>query len=263
MIRCLVSDLDGTLLQKDETITSKDIAAISKWIETGHRFWVATGRPVGMLERLQKLGVYPEYMVGSTGAVITDGKNTDVIGKIDEDVARRLVAFLDMYPETDYVIDAIAASGFYAKTTHGYFYSHMGRRPKAVYDPSTFFDSGDTMIKAFVICRDDEVSEALKSALADAFADELVAYNADKRCLEVVSPYTGKWSSILRMANNLGLSADEIACIGDEGNDIEMISSSGLGFAMASARDEVHSSADYIVKDVAEAIEILLASSDI
>ena len=262
MIKCLVSDLDGTLLQKDETVAASDLAAISKWIDTGHRFWVATGRPVNMFERLVELGIQPEYMLGSTGAVITDGSSLDIMGRIDGDVGRRLIAFLDAYPEADYVIDAIGSRGLYAKTSCGYFFRHMKSRPKTILEPRTFFAGEGTMIKAFVICRDDEVSYALKRELEAAFAGDLVAYIADRACLEVVSTKTGKWSSIARVASKLGIAPSEIACIGDEGNDIEMISSSGIGFAMANARPEVLVSADYIVKDVAEAIAILLATSD-
>lgn len=259
MIKCLVSDLDGTLLQRDETIAARDLAAISKWIETGHRFWVATGRPVKMYERLHELGIYPEYMLASTGAVITDGKNTDVVGKIDEEVGRRLIGFLDGYPETDYAIDAANNSVFYGKTSYGYFNSHMRKRPETVLEGKTFFDSDDVMIKVFSVSRNDEISHALKNEIAEVFADELVTYTVDNGCLDILSARTGKWPSIARVADKISLSTSEIACIGDEGNDIEMISASGIGFAMANARAEVLVKADYIVKDVAEAIEILLA----
>ncbi len=263
MIKCLVSDLDGTLLQKDETIAARDIAAISKWIESGHRFWVATGRPIDMFDRLHDLGICPEYMMGSTGAVITDGKKTDIMGQIKEDVGRRLIDFLDGYPETDYVIDAVGSEAVYAKDVYGYFYSHTKRRPKEAHRPKTFFDTDATMIKAFVICRDDEIAHALKREIAEVFPDELMAYNADRGCLEIVSSKTGKWSSVAYMADKVGLSTTEIACIGDEENDIEMIRSSGIGFAVADGRTEVLISADHIVKDVAEAIEILVGSSDL
>lgn len=48
------------------------------------------------------------------------------------------------------------------------------------------------------------------------------------------------------MANELGIKPQEIICVGDAGNDIDMIKYAGLGVAMDNATEDVKAAADYI-----------------
>ena len=55
-----------------------------------------------------------------------------------------------------------------------------------------------------------------------------------------------KWHSVLRLADEWGISPDEICAVGDDVNDIPMIRGAGLGVAMGNALDEVKAAADRI-----------------
>ena len=78
--------------------------------------------------------------------------------------------------------------------------------------------------------------------------------------LEFLSPKSGKWPALEAVAAEAGVAPEEIIAIGDDTNDIEMISRAGLGIAMGNAAAEVKQSADRVVRSnaeggVAEAIE--------
>ena len=45
---------------------------------------------------------------------------------------------------------------------------------------------------------------------------------------EVTSKNVNKWNALIKLAENLNINANEIACIGDNVNDKEMIQNSGL-----------------------------------
>ena len=51
------------------------------------------------------------------------------------------------------------------------------------------------------------------------------------------------------MAEYLHIKQEEVICIGDAGNDLDMIQFAGLGVAMGNAFDEVKEAADYITKN--------------
>ena len=49
MIKCIVCDLDGTLMKKDDTIEERTYQILKKCIENGIEFIIATGRDINMV----------------------------------------------------------------------------------------------------------------------------------------------------------------------------------------------------------------------
>ena len=73
-----------------------------------------------------------------------------------------------------------------------------------------------------------------------------------------------KWTALAKICEGLGIAPSEIAAIGDDTNDIEMIVNAGMGIAMGNAVDDVKRVADYETESnardgVARAIERLLS----
>ncbi len=62
-----------------------------------------------------------------------------------------------------------------------------------------------------------------------------------------IAPFgVSKWTGVNRLAQQWGISAEEICAAGDDVNDIPMIAAAGLGVAMGNALDEVKAAADRI-----------------
>lgn len=67
----IVLDIDGTLILEDESLSPGVVEAIEHAHRAGHEVMIATGRSWEGTERIMKLlGVAPEYVVCSNGAVI-------------------------------------------------------------------------------------------------------------------------------------------------------------------------------------------------
>lgn len=64
--------------------------------------------------------------------------------------------------------------------------------------------------------------------------------------LEIMHPEGCKWKSLVRYANSIGISEEEIITIGDDNNDVEMIKNASLGIGMINSCDNVKSVADII-----------------
>ena len=82
--------------------------------------------------------------------------------------------------------------------------------------------------------------------------------------LEVINPEVSKWNAVKALAEQNGIDLRDTMCIGDSNNDFEMISSAGLGVAVANANDRIRNVAKMVtaannVDGVALAIETVLA----
>ena len=63
---------------------------------------------------------------------------------------------------------------------------------------------------------------------------------------EVVPSRVSKWTGLRRLAELLGISPAEICAVGDERNDVSMISGAGVGVAMGNACEELKQAADWV-----------------
>ena len=84
--------------------------------------------------------------------------------------------------------------------------------------------------------------------------------------LEFISPNSGKWEALREIAAREGIPPEEIAAVGDDTNDAQMIREAGLGIAMGNAAEAARAAANVVVKSnaeggVIEAIERILLES--
>jgi hydroxymethylpyrimidine pyrophosphatase-like HAD family hydrolase len=87
----------------------------------------------------------------------------------------------------------------------------------------------------------------------------LINKNYRGHILEFLSPSSGKWSALRRLAASRGVEPNEIAAVGDDTNDVEMIREAGLGIAMGNAVEAARQAAGCVVRSNAEggAVEAL------
>jgi hydroxymethylpyrimidine pyrophosphatase-like HAD family hydrolase len=67
--------------------------------------------------------------------------------------------------------------------------------------------------------------------------------------VEIFDENASKGIAISKLAEHLGISKNEIACIGDGENDLTMFAQSGIKFAMGNAVEALKENADYILPD--------------
>ena len=85
--------------------------------------------------------------------------------------------------------------------------------------------------------------------------------------LEFLNKNSNKGAGVRMVAEYLGLTADQVICMGDAGNDHHMIEYAGLGIAMGNAMEETKALADYVTDTndnhgVAAAIEKFILNAE-
>jgi Cof subfamily protein (haloacid dehalogenase superfamily) len=90
----------------------------------------------------------------------------------------------------------------------------------------------------------------LDSDHRNALQDKIIkAASFDEGDRLEVFPEGSKWTGILPLINQMGISPNEVVTIGNGKNDIEMLREAGLGIAMGNSPDMVKESADWVTAD--------------
>jgi hydroxymethylpyrimidine pyrophosphatase-like HAD family hydrolase len=113
-----------------------------------------------------------------------------------------------------------------------------------------------------------EALEALRARVREQLGDRVLTHVLMNKVyrghiLEFLSPRSGKWPALRSIAARDGVEPEEIAAVGDDDNDVEMIRAAGLGIAMGNAAPAARACADIVVRSnaeggVVEAIERVL-----
>jgi Cof subfamily protein (haloacid dehalogenase superfamily) len=257
MIKLIVSDLDGTLLDESIKVRERDIKSIHKALDMGINFCLATGRKDSDIIEVSKMIDRTFHRISQNGAFIVLDDQTDLHSTffnsslaqkiyrhvVDKEVltfvATRDAEFIDRDNEIVERIQKILFSPF-------------------VINPNLKNDIGVSIQPSkIVVSGKDEVIEELQKELITAYSNEIDAFISAKYTLDIMPKNISKGNAVKKLAEQTGISPDEIACIGDSFNDVPMLQVAKYSFAMSKAKAGVKEHADYVVDTVGEAIEMI------
>lgn len=264
--KMFVCDLDGTLLNSKHQISQENINAIKKLDDKGIKFVVATGRTKYFLEDYLETVDNRMPFIWSDGAVISDpsGKDLSVV-KIPPQTAKEVILLLD-----DFDLDCIL------HTTEGLVANGPSYRIKGLENYNKHAkEEFKIPIEVDPLLYDHlDKHEILKISISGSDIDELGRFQSQVNAnikdlgavfsadvlLDITAPEATKGNAVLKLAKMYDIKPEEIVAIGDNENDISMLSISGLPITLENAIDSVKAVAKEITKDhnlngVAHAIE--------
>ena len=236
MTKLIACDLDGTLLRDDKTISEYTKSVLNKCKERGIYFAIATARSPFWLQRLDCPA--PDVVISNSGCNASckgqvvyerfmsaaDGLMRELVKMDTKITAEGPGSYFRNYPveESDYASE-LQAAGLPVVIT-----DFAGGAPTPLFKISAELDAA----------RIQELAAAFPSFVFMPFNGERWVYIADKRAT--------KWAALSTVLNHLGIDSKNAAAFGDDFNDIEMISSVGMGVAMGNAVNEAKQAAAYI-----------------
>ena len=260
MIKLVALDLDGTIVNEHLKISPKVLSVLSHLItKTDVKVVIATGRMfMSALPFAREIGIV-EPVVAYQGAMVRDIKDGHVIRShtpIELGLAKELMTMLieDKYHVNLYMKDDLWT---HPDNHHAAQYMRTaGVQPIFTEDLMGCLNLAPT--KLMVI--DDHRVDKLLGHLSETFNDRVSYCRSRTNFCEIIDASASKWNALKTLADEYGIQPDEIMAIGDQGNDISMISAAGVGVAMGNAPDEVKALANYVTTPidqdgVAEAIE--------
>ncbi|KTT69293.1 Cof-type HAD-IIB family hydrolase [Sphingomonas endophytica] len=243
-IRLLVSDLDGTLVNRDKQLTPGTIAAVERLRSAGIGFTVISARPMsGIRPLLAPLGLDGDVAAFNGGIVFRrDGTIVSHV-TIPEDVARGVMA---MMAEGAEGVDTwvFADDRWYASDGDGP-HTRSERRSSAQ-EPvvvASFDHLLDRADKITFVSDDEAALRALYQRVHARFGERATVAQSQTYYLDVTATTANKGDGIAALAGALGVDLADTAAIGDQANDLPMLARAGLSIAMGNAPDAVRAKA--------------------
>ncbi len=259
--RLFASDLDGTLVRSDGTISARSRAAIAAVEDAGSVFVMVTGRPPRWMSGVARDAGHHGLAICANGAVVYDLHTEQVVTShlLEADTALDVVAAL----RRDVPGIAFARESGTARFGHEPAY-----RPRWDQDDKDVLDVDELVVGGVVklLARHEEMSgDELLAAARASLGDQVeTTHSSADGLLEISARGISKATGLAALAERHGLDAADCVAFGDMPNDLPMLVWAGRGYAVANAHPEVLDAADEVTSSndddgVAQVLERLLA----
>jgi Cof subfamily protein (haloacid dehalogenase superfamily) len=262
-IRLVASDLDGTLLLPDETVSERTRAALAAAKAAGVTVVLVSGRqPRSLGPIAERIGV-GGIAICANGALIWDldaGTILDATPLAAELATRLVHALRDAIPG---VLFAVELEGGFGREP-GWAEDPTAVPPQALEADALALITGPVI--KLLVRHSTLPFEELAERARRAVGDDAVATWAGLRLVEISAAGVTKASALERLCRRLGIDAAEVVAVGDMPNDLAMLEWAGTAVAVANATKEVLDAADEVtaanVEDgVAQLLERILAAN--
>lgn len=255
-IKLLVLDIDGTIAGQSNTLSHPVKEVIAAVQAKGIKVAIATGRMYCSALRFhQEIGsTLP--LVAYQGAWIQD-PNTQEIHRhlsVSREIALQLLEYFEQ-PDLRsllsvhfYINDQLYVREI-TKETESY-QQRCGVNAIPVGDLRQLLDHEPTKILA--LCDDASLIQQLLTNLRHRYKPtELYMTTSVTTFLEAANTHVNKGNAVRYLAEEmLGLESHNVMTIGDNFNDVEMLSYAGISVAMGDAPDQVQAIADWVAPSV-------------
>lgn len=248
--KILFSDFDGTLYV-NSTVSEADRAALQRWRAAGNLFAMASGRQISALrDHLAQENVEWDYLLCLNGAEAYDR---------DEQLLFETTIDINLLPD---LYRTIVQDDGWANVCYGPRADRVKTDNCSDYNtdhahyPESHLDTFTRFTQICTAMPTDAEAPAVKKRVMDRFGDYVCA-ELNGRCIDVNARGVSKASGISKMISQLGISEDDVYTVGDNFNDLCMLTAFN-GFAVAHAPEEVRKQSKHTVKNIAEMIDQIL-----
>ncbi len=243
----IATDLDGTLLNSRKEIDLETWRAIAYFTEEGGLFTVATGRMFQSFRTLKDKVPYNAPVVFANGAQIYDYQTGQILWQLDlpASFAKAAQKLLDTFPEA--ALEIYTHDSCHVVQPNEITLEHM----RSFQIPHTFCektsDVPGTWLKALLTAPPAVLQQAAE--MAKGMATGAAFRFSTPYFLEMFNAETDKGRGVLRLAKLLDVSPEHVYTVGDQENDMDMLSVAAVSFAPKNADPKVLEEADVILPD--------------
>jgi len=249
--RLIALDLDGTLMDETRVIPPRTRRAVQAAMEEGCLVTIATGRAfVSAAHFARELSVNAP-LICYQGALIRDYRdgNTVHVSTVPVPLAREVAAFSqERNLNVQVYLDDDRAYAAEMNPTIAQMSSVSGVPVTAVGSLSEWLSRPPVK---FLFVEHEETILDLVRDLRAQFNGQLQVVRSWDRLVEVTGPQVSKGDALARLAAYLAVPQSATLAIGDQDNDVSMISWAGLGVAMGDASPSAKSAADVLAPSLA------------
>ena len=243
-VRLVLSDVDGTLVSSDKSLTDRSVRAIRMLREAGIFFALASARPAQGLRRfIAPLQLSTPLSALNGGLGVDEQMNILYSRPIDEQTASTII---DELLTRSMSVWVYAETEWFVLDEFGPHVQHESKgsdlRPTVL---SSFEGIGSGAIKIVGVSDDVAISHDACRAVAQQFGSEINVAPSQAYYLDVTHGDVNKGAVVNYLSQRYEIPRSQIATIGDMSNDVSMFEQSGLSIAMGNAHADVQGAATF------------------
>ncbi len=247
--RAIISDVDGTLMGKDRTISQEVKNSIRKLKTSNVTFLVATGRNFyGLIKTACKELDLKAPQITAGGSEIVDPRTSEVISAeyIPNNEIKRLFDLL-VSKNVAFWIE----KDFCVYTKDAQEYPSLG---PSVYKKLSNIKLNNVPKLGILPVEDVQIGEELEVRLKAEFKGLHVtkSFSPQGRTWDITGAMGNKQEAVLKVSRLLGILTQEIIGIGDGYNDFPLLEACGYKVAMDNANPELKEIADIVIPSLDE-----------
>ncbi|MGV9348275.1 HAD family hydrolase [Streptomyces spiralis] len=241
----IATDLDGTLLRGDDTVSERSLAALARAAAAGARHLVVTGRPAPRVRTLLKALGSTGLAVCGQGAQLYDAGADRLLWSVTLDTETAETALGKIEAEVGEVYAAVDQDGADGLTLiePGYRMPHPTLPASRVERREELWQAPiSKVLLRHPVLSDDELAEVARGAVGSLATVTM----SGPGTVELQPCGITKATGLALAAERLGLGRHSALAFGDMPNDIPMFQWAARGVAMANAHPELKALADEV-----------------
>lgn len=256
MIKLVGFDLDDTLLNSKKEI--QDIKAIKELVKNNIKICFCSGRPYveTVKNYYKKIGLTEDiYYVAFNGVAVYKIDNDELIYgnylkedeiKIISDVVNKEIK--DHFKEEDFAMYCYKMDNTVVSTRINDYVMLEEKFNKTKIVVGEFWHE-DICGHKIMISGEPELIKKLFSFIYDKLKDDFEVLISMPFFIEVYKKNNDKYQSLLKVAKEYGIEADEIMTFGDSLNDYTLVKNGEIGIAMGNSVKKIKEVATYVTDD--------------
>lgn len=266
-MKLFVTDLDGTLLSTDHTLSPYSLEALNNAMENGLPVCIATGRSYSdILEIIKDFRIRP-YIISSNGASIYDNEGKKIYSiSIPKDQVKEIIEYLHgqnleyEVADDEYTYITKESLDILHKELEDVGSQDSTKKKELEQDIlGLVLSQGNLKVvedmESLLNSIDSGNSVSSISAYLNKIHKTMEYFSMDKRLrtfsswkynFEMTSSKTSKGIALEHLCQLLDIELKDVAAIGDNYNDLSMIKIAGIKGAMGNGVEHIKAMADYI-----------------
>ncbi len=260
MIKLVASDIDGTLLLEGQTKLNPAIYQIIRKLKQQNiHFVVASGRQLDSQRLLFAPVANDISYISENGAICMHAGKQYVISEFERNFAMRIIEEVEKRPNCKLAISTPSTQ--YIKSNDSAFYEHMSKHLKYnITAIDSFQDITEPIVKIAFL--DSVTTQESYEHFQSLFGKEIKIANAGNLWIDFIPFHSNKGTALKFLLEKMNLTPSEAVSFGDQQNDQEMLSLTGLSYAMTHSKPEIQRYATHTTNSVEETLRDLFRLND-
>ena len=241
----VVSDVDGTLVRNDKSLSLRTVETVRALEDAGVKFTVVSSRPPrGLKMVIERLKITAPVAGFNGGVVASPDLSVITSHLIAADAARHAVETIEATGANVWVF---SGEDWFVRDSYG---PRVALEEKTVrFSPVVVTDFSAVICaaaKIVAVSNDFALLSQLQGRVREQLSGHANIVRSQNYYLDFTHPLANKGQALIELTRLMAVPAARTAAIGDGENDVAMFAKAGLSVAMGNGNKQVQAAADFV-----------------